>query len=124
MTDEETLGYYASSKDFCQSCYRYRKQVRFVVRHISERVNLQIQSIRQGKRSISGFPETMQWFLDQQRLETNFGTAIHGSQAIDCERCLAEMSNGVYNLSMKRKSSPSTRTQRSSKKRKQPGLWL
>ena len=124
MTDEETLGYYAPTKDFCQSCYRYRKQVRFVIRHVSERVNLQIQSSHQGRRSISGFPETMQWFLDQQRLETSFGTPTHGSQAIDCKLCLEDRTSEVHNLSMKRKATPSNRTRRLPNKRHHPSLHL
>lgn len=123
MTEQETLGYYAPSKDFCQSCYRYRKQVRFVVRQVSETVNLHLQSTRQGKRSISAFPATMQWFLDQQHLETHFGSATHG-RASACAQCLSDMEHGVYNFSIKRKAAPSTRTNRLPRKKKRPSLHL
>ena len=107
MTENETLGYYVAARDFCTTCHRYRKQVRFIVRHFKEAINVQMHSTHQGTKSISGFPKTMQCFLNQQELATNFGSAAH-FPANFCTQCLEDSKHNVYSLSVKRKAEPST----------------
>ena len=119
LTEQETMGYYAPTKDFCPQCGRYRKQVRFVVRHSSDVVDLCLQNTRQGKRSISGFPQTMQWFIDQQHLGTHLEAHIFNPAKV-CEQCRLNINSGIYNISIKRKAITNHRSL-SSPKRRRPG---
>ena len=87
-TDLQTLGYYGGSQDLCISCRRYRMAVKFFVRHPAEPMTIYIQGVTQGRRKISAFPQTMQWFTRQQHLKANFGTAHHDNlRPRKCELC-------------------------------------
>ena len=86
MTERETLGYFAPDRDLCTKCSRYNKQVGFIVRHPTDLVNIYLQSPLRGKRNLSGFPQTMQWFTTQQQLQARFGSANH-SPARSCDEC-------------------------------------
>ena len=58
-TDVETLGYYRGESDLCGLCYRYQKKVDFLVRHPTELVTIYTESVTQGRRKISAFPQTV-----------------------------------------------------------------
>jgi len=88
LTAAETLGHYEGELDLCSSCHRYQKFVDFSIRHPSELVTIYVQSVTQGRRKISAFPQTMQWFVIQQRLRAPFGTPYHrGSKPRLCISC-------------------------------------
>ena len=87
-TDLQTLGYYEGNQDLCISCRRYQMKVEFFVRHPAEPMTIYIQGVTQGRRKISAFPQTMQWFTHQQHLKAHFGTAHHDDlQQRDCKSC-------------------------------------
>ncbi len=88
VTDVEALGYYGGDLDLCISCHRYQKNIDFFVRHPTEMMTIYVQSVTQGRRKISAFPQNMQWFKDQQKLEAQFGTAYHRDlQHRSCKTC-------------------------------------
>ncbi len=100
-TDVETLGYYGGYKDLCVLCHRYQKKVDFLVRHPTELVTIYGESVTQGRRKISAFPQAMRWFENHQRLDAPFGTAFHRDlQDRSCKGC-------VPNISLKRPTSDS-----------------
>ena len=89
VTHNRALGYYFGKRDLCPSCRRYRKSVEFTVRDLGQPTNIYATSARRLPRKISAFPQTMQWFIDQQHLDAPFGTAYHRSLNRSCKSCVA-----------------------------------
>lgn len=90
VTDTETLVPFSGKVDVCRLCHRYSKRVEFYVRHPSDLMTIYLQVGVQKRRKISGFPQTMQWFVKQQNLEEVFGTPDHGNLGgLSCQRCLS-----------------------------------
>ncbi len=89
VTHSRALGYYFGKRDLCPSCRRYRKSVEFTVRDLGQPTNIYATSARRPRRKISAFPQTMQWFIDQQHLDAPFGTAYHRSLNRLCKSCVA-----------------------------------
>ena len=89
VTHSRALGYYFSKRNLCPSCRRYRKSVEFTVRDLGKLTNIYATSARRPRRKISAFPQTMQWFIDQQHLDAPFGTAYHRSLNRSCRSCVA-----------------------------------
>ena len=89
VTHGRALGYYFGKRDLCPSCRRYRKSVEFTVRDLGQPTSIYITSARRPRRKISAFPQTMQWFIDQQHLDAPFGTAYHRSLNYSCKSCVA-----------------------------------
>ena len=79
ITDTEVLGQYTPKLDSCSTCSSYRKSVRFCVRHPSDLINIYMRDPNRKQRRISGFPESIDWFISQQFLDADFGTPYHGS---------------------------------------------
>ena len=93
ITDVETLGHYGGNLDLCLLCHRYQKKVDFLVRHPTELVTIYAQSVTQGRRKISAFPQAMQWFENQQKLDAPFGTAFHRNLLNrSCKSCIPNIS--------------------------------
>jgi len=114
-TDVETLGYYGGRIDLCALCHRYQKKVDFLVRHPTQLVTIYSESVTQGRRKISAFPQTVRWFENHQRLDAPFGTAFHRDlQDRSCKGC-------VPNVSLKRPTSDGwQRSQKCKKPRLEP----
>jgi len=74
-----TLGFLTAS-DICKLCGRFQKAVTIYVRHPSDRVNLQLVFNRLFRRSISGFPQPIEWFVERQKLDARFGQPDHESR--------------------------------------------
>ena len=74
--DAINLGLHLSSDDICYHCNRYYRPVRFIVRHLNENVMLSIQFGGKSHR-LSAFPNNMQWFIEQQGIDGNFGSPNH-----------------------------------------------
>ncbi len=93
ITDVENLGHYGGNLDLCLLCHRYQKKVDFLIRHSTELVTIYAKSVTQGRRKISAFPQTMQWFENQQRLDASFGTAFHRNLLNrSCKSCISNSS--------------------------------
>ena len=115
MAGNDIIGYYKADEDLCPSCTRYRKEVEFTVRHRDEPVTISMQSNLQGKRRISAFPQTMEWFQTQQRLDSHFGTPFHHFHRA-CRECDPERPPG-YDIVPKRKGRERFPQRRSPRKR-------
>ncbi|KAH9204666.1 acyl transferase/acyl hydrolase/lysophospholipase [Leptodontidium sp. 2 PMI_412] len=74
-----SLGFLSTS-DICKFCGRFQKAVTFYVRHPSDRVNLELVFNRLFRRSISGFPQLIEWFLKRQKMNAKFGQPDHKSR--------------------------------------------
>ena len=74
-----SLGFLSAS-DICKLCGRFQKAVTFHVRHPSDRVNLQLVFNRLFRRSVSGFPQPIDWFVERQKLNARFGQPDHKSR--------------------------------------------
>ena len=98
MMDSELLGHYTPMLDRCQYCSRYRKLVTFCVRHPSDHLNINMQNPRLQRRKISGMPETLEWFVSQQHLRSDFGNPFHGALEQRKQCC-----SGVQEHGLKRK---------------------
>lgn len=69
-----------SASNICKLCGRFQKAVTFHVRHPSDLVNLQLVFNRLYRRSISGFPQPIEWFVKRQKLNAKFGQPNHESR--------------------------------------------
>jgi len=115
-TDAEVLGSYAPMVDRCPRCYLYKKPVEFRVRQLSEPFSIYMRDQRQRRRRISAFPQTVEWFINQQELET-FGMSGDETSAQHCrpdgccsktlERTNRDHSRGALQGTKKRKRSKS-----------------
>lgn len=74
-----SLGF-LSANNICKLCGRFQKAVTFHIRHPSDRVNLHLVFNRLFRRSISGFPQSMEWFIERQKLNAKFGRRDHNSR--------------------------------------------
>ena len=89
-TNARSLGYYGGKSDLCAVCRRYQKKIDFQIRHPTELITIYTESVTQGQRKISAFPQTMKWFEKQQKLDAPFGTAFHRElQVRSCRACLS-----------------------------------
>lgn len=79
LNEETSLGF-LTQEDNCRLCGRFRKAVTFYIRHPSDRVNLQLMFNKLFRRSISGFPQPMEWFVKRQKLNVKFGVSSHESR--------------------------------------------
>jgi hypothetical protein len=66
-------------EDCCRSCGLYRLPVIFEVRYMTESVSISLQFDELIQRRISGFPNSIAWFEDQQGLGHVFGRDDHQS---------------------------------------------
>lgn len=86
MNDDGFLTAFDGVQDICLQCYRYRRPVTFHVRDLSSMVTIYLHGKSMPKRRISGFPQTLQWFVNQQKLNAVFGIPDQLSRA-QCEAC-------------------------------------
>lgn len=120
VTDTEILGHYEPGYDICKECHRYQNHVHFIVRRLTDLLSIYMEDIKQQRRKISGFPQTAQWFLDQQCFHADFGTMSHKNLSHRaCNSC--EFAPGRIS---KRKSSKKTNGITNSKKRKRETYCL
>ena len=90
VANTRILGHYGGKHDLCSLCRRYRKQIEFSVRDLGQSMSIRVQSQKETQRKIGCFPQTMQWFIDQQGLNAPFGTAYHKDlQGGSCKMCRA-----------------------------------
>ena len=69
----------------CPHCHRYSKRVDLRVEKLSDLATIWLKQRGVPGRRISGFPQTMQWFIDQQGLDNPFENQTKGR--LDCSHC-------------------------------------
>lgn len=93
MTSDQVLGQLEPENDLCTGCSRYLKKVHFIIRHPTEQITMFVQSTTMGRRNLSSFPQSMQWFIDQQHLAEPFGTVVDYNMSQPCQQCLLPLTN-------------------------------
>ncbi|QVM10724.1 hypothetical protein D8B26_005395 [Coccidioides posadasii str. Silveira] len=107
VTAREVLTKCGLDSDICKACHRYRKSVSFCVRHPSETISLSLRTAKNTYHNLSGFPQNMKWFVQQQGLDAHFGT--HGAPStLKCSAC----DQCPYKICLKRKSNKLPKTMR------------
>jgi len=82
------LAVFKGEEDICSWCQRYGKQIVFYIRHPRDTITLSLRTDELNYRKLSGFPQTVEWFIKQQRLDAQFGTADHHIPgAFFCSKC-------------------------------------
>ena len=76
-TDQYVSLGYINERNLCMSCGLYRKAVSFSVYHPSQVVRIYLRFNRLHKQVISGFPQTVLWFVERQKLHAQFGRSDH-----------------------------------------------
>lgn len=96
ITNDRILGQLEPGDDLCSGCSRYLKKVHFTIRHPTEQTTIFVQSTILGRRNLSSFPQSMQWFVDQQHLAEPFGTLVDYNRSEPCGEChLPRTFNGL-----------------------------
>ena len=82
------LAIFKGEEDICSWCQRYSKQIVFYIRHPRDMITLSLRTDELNYRKLSGFPQTVEWFIKQQRLDAQFGAADHHIPgAFFCSKC-------------------------------------
>lgn len=70
---EEVLENTDWESDVCKACHRYRKKVEFFVRDLEEPISMAVHN-KSFHRTLSSFPQCINWFVRQQGLDAHFGS--------------------------------------------------
>ena len=117
VTNNRLLGDYEGKQDLCPDCHRYYKRIQFHVTDLEQRISIYMASVERPKKRLSAFPQTMKWFIDQQGLNSPFGTAHHRNPLHhSCDAC----SRQNYHTTLKRNPSRAELME-SKKKARLPG---
>ena len=78
--DEETLALSNLQEEVCGLCHCYSRKLEFYVRHLDQVVTMSVCNEADGRerRELSAFPQSMEWFVEQQGLRDVFGSIDHG----------------------------------------------
>jgi len=95
LKDDRVVGTISGADDICKDCRLLHNPVTFLTPNLEETVTISLRLNPQIRKTIAGFPQSMQWFVKQQMLDTTFGTPDHGHRG--APKCSA------YRPSMKRK---------------------
>lgn len=88
LLDSGVVAIFEGRNDICRWCQRYRKKITFYVRHPSDQVTLSLRMGEHSCRRLSGFPQTMEWFVKMQELDGFMGVADHKIPGkLDCFNC-------------------------------------
>ncbi|KAI9043620.1 uncharacterized protein KD926_003390 [Aspergillus affinis] len=88
LTQTEVLTKCELGQDICSVCHRYRKHVSFSVRHPTDLITISIRIGNKVTRKISGFPQSISWFQQQQGFDDHFGSSCHDIPGeIRCMSC-------------------------------------
>lgn len=92
----------------CETCDQFCYHVTFLVRQVrTEVVELGIREGEVWSRKLSGFPQTIEWFMKQQRLNSPFGSRTRSATTLVCPARCDEPS--VKALRVKRRGSKNQR---------------
>jgi hypothetical protein len=81
--DNLNLGIVLSFDNICVVCENFSLAVRFFVQRLEELITLSLR-IGPFSRPLSNFPNSMKWFLEEQRLDCPFGPR---TPSIGCAKC-------------------------------------
>lgn len=88
VTDFETLSLLNFKENVCHLCHWYCKQVNFYVRHSSNFIVVYLQSNSHNRRKLNDFSQTVNWFIQQQNLDTVFEMINHETfDKLNCRVC-------------------------------------
>ena len=83
----ETLASTDLQGHVCKACHRFSVPLDFYVRHLDQVLTLSIRT-NGSERDLSAFPQCIEWFIEQQSLRSQFGSADHGSPyKLKCNAC-------------------------------------
>ncbi|TGO06778.1 hypothetical protein BTUL_0563g00010 [Botrytis tulipae] len=122
IDSDSSLGFLRTD-DICQGCGRYQKRVSFFARHSSDTFNISLAFSQSLKRSISGFPHSLEWFEKKQMLKANFGTIDHNShsrrlEAANCVCVKERLDSEHANIVPSKKRSCTYQLRRATKRRR------
>ncbi|KAL4893422.1 acyl transferase/acyl hydrolase/lysophospholipase [Aspergillus ambiguus] len=88
VSDSGLLGKFTGPRDACISCGRYGKSISILVNHPTESFNIYMR-FGPGKRwRISGFPSSVEAFIETQKLQHPFGRPDHNRASVaPCAKC-------------------------------------
>ena len=87
VLDGETLATTDFHQDVCEACHRFSVPLDFYVRYLDQVLSLSIQTDT-IQRDLSAFPQCIEWFIEQQFLRSEFGSADHGCpHRSSCNAC-------------------------------------
>jgi hypothetical protein len=84
--DKGHLADVGTSSMTCSQCNCFQKRINFHVRTLDEIITIYLKPSNQHQRRISGFPNTPNWFLRQQGLDSISGTRGY-TQCFACKLC-------------------------------------
>jgi len=79
LTDQNTNLGNLNEGDLCIDCGIYNKAVKFPVYHLGQKVTISLRLNQLYRRKISGFPNSITWFVERQRLNADFGEPGHSN---------------------------------------------
>ncbi|KAL6722253.1 hypothetical protein ACLMJK_001360 [Lecanora helva] len=126
MTDDEIVGHFLAYKDLCVKCKRYDKDVDFTVRHPGDAISIYLQSPTRGKRRLSAFPQSIDWFIRQQHLEVRFAR-VGRDRIPSCADCRASK-RSIFHSAMPKRKMTEHHTESSGRRKRQrtkaaPSPW-
>ena len=69
LNDNELFEYFELNDDCCEKCRRYQKRVEFIVWNLTKSISMFIQNIQYDKKIVDDFSKTINWFIQQQKIE-------------------------------------------------------
>ena len=80
--------------DVCKTCNIFAMGVQFNTRQLDDIIIIYLRLNDLERRKISGFPHSIQWYVEQQRLDAPFGTVFHDRGARwRCQACAVHLKN-------------------------------
>ena len=67
------LADFGGLEQICHECRRYSRKVAFYVKDLESLFTIFLDVEGGQRRRIAGFPQTLQWFVERQRLDAAFG---------------------------------------------------
>ena len=102
-TTEAFLGV-LQEESICSACHRFKKPLVLRVRDLATAVSIYIKTAQHPKRHISGSPQSVLWYVKQQRLDAPFGTTDHDIPGrVRCLLCARNTSERLMPAIRKRK---------------------
>jgi hypothetical protein len=120
FNQDKVLGFLGVD-DICKLCGRFQRAVTFYVRHPSDRINIELVFNRLFHRSIGGFPNNIEWFIERQKLDAKFGQPDHRSRIEPSGEpsCSCELQRCIPSLTVPSRKRPLKSQTRTRSKRRQ-----
>lgn len=83
MVSAESQEPFDLDDSICRGCERFSRPIDFLVRHHSEKITIYVVH-GDEKRKVSGSPQSMEWFVEQQSLNARFERRDHAVDSVSC----------------------------------------